>query len=96
MTIQLPPPDKLVRLTVEELDFGEMDDFADMTGYDPVDAKAQVFRKTMRAIAVLGLRRQGQDVTWDDMAKVKLNEVVDLDWYKEQGAAAADPTVAGA
>lgn len=96
MTIQLPPPDQRVRLTVEELDFDEMDAFAEMTGYDPVDAKAQVFRKTMRAIAVLGLRRQGQDVAWDDMKKVKLTEVIDIDWYKEQGAAVADPTVAGA
>lgn len=95
MTIQLPPPDQRVRLTVEELDFDEMDAFAEMTGYDPVDAQAQVFRKTMRAIAVLGLRRQGQDVAWDDMKKVKLTEVIDIDWYKEQGAAAADPTVAG-
>ena len=87
-----------IRLTGDDLTFGELDQFAELTGEE--FSPAVPLRKVFRALALFGLRRRGVDVTWDDFETVQLASVVDMDWYNTKAetvrAGRVDPTDAGA
>jgi predicted double-glycine peptidase len=79
-----------IRLTSDDLTFDEMDEFENLTK-GKTSSSAQ-----LRALAVLGCRRQGIEITFEDLASLKISEVVDVDFIAGQVTAKADPTVAGA
>ncbi len=82
-----------LRITSDDLTFDELDRFVEVTGTEIGKAKQTTM---LRGLAVLGLAREGIEVTMDDLGSVKLKDVIDMEYLAAQGAAAGDPTVAGA
>lgn len=81
-----------IRLTSDELTFDELDTFVELTGEEVGKASNS---KTLRALVVLGMARQGVTITFADLGAIRINDVLDVDHLAAAGTK-TDPTVAGA
>ena len=65
---------------INELDLGELEDFAEATGIDPMQLQDgwQPTLKAVRAFVWLVKRRQDPALTLDDARRVKVSELASL------------------